>query len=95
MLWLVLLRAKRIRRDPVRSAEERGLALGISAATAGIVVHSIFVNSLLYPLLMVPLWTLWGMTGVLSQRPQRGEAGNEPAGREPSAPLLVALQGAS
>ena len=35
-------------------------ALGLLAGLAGLFVHSVFVNSLLFPLLMAPLWILIG-----------------------------------
>lgn len=35
---------------------KQGLMLGVLAALCGLFVHSIFVNSLLFPLFMVPFW---------------------------------------
>jgi hypothetical protein len=65
MLWLVLRRAWRGWRTPALSPEARGLAPRIAAATVALVVHSLFVNTLLLPFLMEPLWILWGLAAVL------------------------------
>lgn len=42
----------------------RGLALGTAAATIGLLVHSLFTNSMLYPFLMEVVWVLWGLVAV-------------------------------
>ena len=34
--------------------------MGVAAITVAMLVHSLFVNSLLLPYLMEPLWLLWG-----------------------------------
>lgn len=65
MLVLFFLRCRRVARMPSRGGAERGLAVGIAAGTVGIVVHSIFLNSLLFTLLMEPLWVLWGLSFAL------------------------------
>lgn len=83
MILLVLMRCRRIWRDPSRRAEDRGLSLGIVAATVALVVHSIFLNSLLLPLLMEPLWVLWGLSFVLSNTEIGKEEGSpNPGGRQ-------------
>ena len=61
MLWFVLRRLRSIWRNPEATAEERGLAIGAASATVAILVHSVFVNSLLTPFVMEPLWVLWGL----------------------------------
>jgi O-antigen ligase len=61
MLWFVARRMRAVWRSPDATAEERGLAVGAAAATMAIVVHSTFVNSLLTPFVMEPLWVLWGL----------------------------------
>lgn len=71
MLALVLRRCRRIWTRAAALAEDRGLALGTAAVTVALVVHSVFVNSLLYPFLMEPLWVLWALTFVIS-RPESG-----------------------
>jgi hypothetical protein len=62
---------------------ERGTALGVAAGTLALVVHSVFVNSLLLPMLMQAQWLLWGIVYVIAQ--PRPAAAREPA------PTLVAL----
>ena len=62
MLWLVLRRCRRGWRDPRCTPSERSMFVGTAAATVAILVHSIFVNSLLVPFVMETLWMLWGLT---------------------------------
>lgn len=62
MIGLVVARCRRIWKDPTRPPEDRGLALGVAAATIALVVHSTFLNSLFYPFLMETVWVLWGLT---------------------------------
>lgn len=66
MLWLLLRRCRSVWRDASASPEERGLATGAAAATVAVVVHSVFVNSLLVPFVMEPLWVLWGLGFVIA-----------------------------
>ena len=66
MLWYVYKRCRWIWRNPDATPEQRGLALGAAAATLAICVHSIFVNSLMTPYVMEPLWVLWGLTFVMA-----------------------------
>jgi hypothetical protein len=61
MLGLVVRRCRRVWRDVGAPPAARGTALGAAAATAALVVHSLFVNSLLLPFIMQPLWILWGI----------------------------------
>jgi len=44
---------------------ERGLLIGTAVATLAILVQSVFANSLLTPMVMEPLWVLWGLTFVI------------------------------
>jgi O-antigen ligase len=74
----VLARCRRIWRDRARSAEDRGLAIGVAAATVATLAHSVFVNSLLFPFIMEVLWVLWALTFVL-RAPER-EGGTAPPG---------------
>jgi O-antigen ligase len=90
ILYTVLRRCRRIWQDADRDPRERGFALGVAAVTVAIVVHSIFLNSILYPFLMQPLWVLWGLTFVLLPVPGEGEDDRAPA-PERIAPALVAL----
>ncbi len=67
MIGLFLARCRRTWREVSRDAYERGLALGVGAATVALLVHSVFLNSLLLPLLMGPLWVLWGLVYLMRQ----------------------------
>lgn len=64
LVGAVLRRCRRTWRDPARSADDRGLAIGVAAATAATLVHSVFVNSLIFPFIMEALWVLWALTFV-------------------------------
>jgi O-antigen ligase len=64
MLWFVLRRSRRGWKNPSATPGERGLLIGTYAATLAILVHSIFVNSLLTPWVMEPLLVLWGLAFV-------------------------------
>ncbi len=61
MVGLVVRRCRRVWRDAGAAPAARGTALGAAAATAAVLVHSVFVNSLLLPFIMQPLWILWGI----------------------------------
>jgi hypothetical protein len=65
MLWSVFRTALAVWRDRERPARARGLALGAAITVPMIIVHSLFSNSLLLPLLMEPLWILWALPSVL------------------------------
>lgn len=69
MIGLVWKRCRRIWRDVGQSPEVRGLAIGAVAATVGVMVHSLFVNSLLVPFIMEMLWILWGFAFLMRPRP--------------------------
>ena len=63
---MILVQLLRCRRGWMKGsdARTRGLMLGTAAATVGLLVHSLFTNSMLYPFLMEVLWVLWGLTAV-------------------------------
>ncbi|MGZ8376248.1 MAG: O-antigen ligase family protein [Gemmatirosa sp.] len=67
MLRRMAKAARRVYRSPVALPAERALAIGAVAATVALVVHSAFVNSLLHPFLMEPLWLLWAAVAVLAR----------------------------
>jgi putative inorganic carbon (hco3(-)) transporter len=46
---------------------DRGLGLGVLAATVALLAHSVFVNSLLMTHLMATFWLLWGVVAVRSR----------------------------
>lgn len=66
LLSAVFQRSRRIWRSEAVNAEERAVALAACASVVAIVVHSLFLNSLLYPFLMEPLWVLWGAVAVIA-----------------------------
>jgi O-antigen ligase len=68
MLGLVMVRARAVWRDAAASAQERGVSIAVAAITVAMVVHSLFVNSLLLPFLMEPLWLLWAVPFVIRRR---------------------------
>jgi O-antigen ligase len=68
MVGLLVRRGRRIWRDRAYDAAARGTALGVTAGTAALLVHSIFVNSLLLPFLMQPVWILWGLVHLHGRR---------------------------
>jgi hypothetical protein len=43
---------------------DRGLAFGLFAGTWALLVHACFVNSLLFPQIMIPFWILTGLATV-------------------------------
>jgi putative inorganic carbon (hco3(-)) transporter len=91
MLLLVGRRCRQVWRDLALSAEDRALGLGIAAVTLALVVHSIFLNSLLLPFLMEPLWVLWGLTFALREASSSGTiSSTEPRA---SSYAVVALPG--
>ena len=96
MLAWIILRCRQVWTDLSAPAEDRALCVGTAAATVALVVHSIFLNSLLLPYLMETMWVLWAMTFLVRRPP--GERG--PQQRDISAdtpirvPVLVALSAA-
>ena len=66
MLWLALRRARAAWRRPEATANERGLLIGTAVATIAVLVDSVFVNSLMTPWLMEPLWILWGLAFLIA-----------------------------
>ena len=66
MLWFALRTCRSVWKDALATQEERGLAVGAAAATVAIVVHSVFVNSLLTTFVMEPLWVLWGLSVLIA-----------------------------
>lgn len=62
MLAFVVRRCRRGWRDPRALPNEQGLLIGTAAATLAILVHSVFVNTLLMAFVMEMLWVLWGLS---------------------------------
>ena len=60
-MWREFLRAARdVWRDDRRSIDERATAVGAAAVSLGLLAQSFFVNAILLPFVMMPLWMLWG-----------------------------------
>jgi O-antigen ligase len=68
MLWLVFRRSRAGWRAPNATAQERGLCIGAVAATVAVCVHSMFVNSIMVPFVMQPLFVVWGLVYVARTR---------------------------
>ena len=92
LLFRTMARCARVWRDSARSGQDRGLALGVAAATVALVVHSLFVNSIVYPFLLHVLWILWGAVAVIARSPSPGPARvSQP--EEPPRRRLLTVQG--
>jgi hypothetical protein len=55
------------------SVPDGAVGLGVAAATVALLVHSLFVNSIVYPPIMQTMWILWGIVFVLNRRSGPGE----------------------
>lgn len=69
MVSIVIVRARRVWRDHTRLPHERGFATALPAVTVGILIHSMFANTLFSPLLLEPLWVLWAIGFVIAYEP--------------------------
>jgi len=69
MFGTIAWRGRRVWRDTTRAPLERGLALAIPAMIPAILFHSLFTNSLFLPLLMEPMWVLFGLGFVVANDP--------------------------
>ena len=67
MLTLVVRRCRAVWRDPMAPPEWRALSTGIAASTVALCVHSVFVNSLLTPFVMEPLFILWALSFLIAR----------------------------
>lgn len=96
MLAWIILRCRRVWIDASAVAEDRALCLGTAAATVALVVHSIFLNSLLLPYLMETMWVLWAMTFLVGRASVEGrhEQHDAPPDLTARVPVLVALSAA-
>ena len=78
LLFLVLQACKELWSSD-RSSSDRSsvldgaVGLGVAAATVALLIHSLFVNSILYPPIMQTMWILWGIVFVLNRRSGPGE----------------------
>jgi len=62
MIGFLIVRCRRIWRSPAAGPAQRGMAIGAVAATVGVCVDSIFLNSMFAALVMEILWVVWGLT---------------------------------
>lgn len=83
MLTLVVRRCRAVWRDPMAPPEWRALSTGIAASTVALCVHSVFVNSLLTPFVMEPLFILWALSFLIARDIRREAA-------RPSVPFALA-----
>jgi len=60
--------ARSIWRDEARAPEVRAVAIGTVGVSVAILVQSFFVNAILLPFVMVPLWVLWGWVVSLGRK---------------------------
>jgi O-antigen ligase len=66
MCGVIVLRCRFIWRATDATPGERGFATGVAASVFAIIVHSLFVNSLLTPFVMELLWTQWALATVIA-----------------------------
>jgi O-antigen ligase len=79
MLWYTARTCRFVWRNPAATAEQRGMSIGTAAATGAILVHSVFVNSLLTPYVMEPLWVLWGLMFIVASSLRGSRASAPPS----------------
>lgn len=91
ILRVVWSAARRTWRDPAHPPADRAHAVATAACIAAIVVHSLFVNSLLLPFVMQVLWLMWSRLARI--RAAAWRAAPAPAARRARAalPLVAAL----
>ena len=80
MTWFVWRRSRLAARHPLATPEERGLLRGTVAATAAILVNSLFANSLMTPWVLEPLLLLWALAFVVASDLRGRTAGTSPFG---------------
>jgi O-antigen ligase len=66
VLRAIAARARGVWRAPWAAPEERAVAVAAVATMAAVVIHSLFVNSLLHPFILEPLWILWALPAVVA-----------------------------
>lgn len=80
VLGLLFRTASRGWRRPELPGGLRGIALGAGALVPAVVIHSLFVNTLLYVPVLHILWILWGCAFVIARN---GDETHEEAGGDP------------
>ena len=84
LLWRVARRGWCTFRDASLSAEARAVGIAAAASVPALLVHSLFVNSLLLPYVMLPCWLLWALPRAFAVAPPPGQA------RQPVGPPALA-----
>lgn len=74
MLWNVWRMAGSTVADTDVSADDRAHALATAASTAALIVHSLFVNSLLLPFVMQIIWVMWATLSRIASAPRTRRA---------------------
>lgn len=87
ILVRVALTARRAWRDPATPPRDRAHATATVASICAVVVHSLFVNSLLLPFVMQILWTMWGRLAHIAAAQRRR------VGAAAALPVLLVLAG--
>ena len=73
LLFLVLRACKQLWSRDRSSVVDGAIGLGVAAATVALLIHSLFVNSIVYPPIMHTLWILWGIVFLLNRDMQHSE----------------------
>lgn len=73
LLLLVLRACGRLWSSERSSVVDGAIGLGVAAATVALLIHSLFVNSILYPPILHTTWILWGIVFVLNRDSEPGE----------------------
>jgi O-antigen ligase len=74
MLWRIGRRARRVWRAATAVPIERAMAVAAVASMTALLVHSLFVNSLLLPFLMEPMWILCALPAAAMRGDLSGRA---------------------
>jgi O-antigen ligase len=90
MLAMVVRKCRALWRSQVAPPEHRGIAIGTAASIAAVVVHSLFVNSILTTYVMEIVWVLWAVVGIAAESAVTVDRRAKPA-TQPTA-RLVALR---
>lgn len=73
LLFSVLRACGRLWSSERSSVVDGAIGLGVAAATVALLIHSLFVNSILYPPILHSTWILWGIVFVLNRDSEPGE----------------------
>jgi hypothetical protein len=70
MLWNVWRLARHTAHDAEHTPDDRAHALATAASTVALIVHSLFVNSLLLPFVMQIIWIMWATLSRIASAPR-------------------------